>query len=221
MTKRKLQHFAETAAFKNFIQLSFEELKDGFYLKGKWCRDFFNNSNPLVLELGCGKGEYTVGLAQLNPDKNYIGIDIKGARMWRGAKTAHELGISNVGFLRTQINLIANFFAEDEVSELWITFPDPYPKASKERKRLTSPWFLEMYKKILVSGGIIHLKTDNSVFFDYTLDVIKENGYRLIYSTKDLYNSGNIEEVIQIQTFYENMFLKIGIPICYLKFKLS
>jgi tRNA (guanine-N7-)-methyltransferase len=219
MTKRKLEHFAETAAFENFIQISYDELKNGFHLKGLWNKSFFKNEKPIVLELGCGKGEYTVGLAVRNQEKNYIGIDIKGSRMWRGAKTATEECISNVAFLRTQVNLIAGFFAKDEVSEIWVTFPDPHPRKSKERKRLTSKRFVDIYNKILKQDGIIHLKTDNAALYEYTLEVIKENSYKLLYNTEDLYNSGNTEDVVEIQTFYENKFLELGMPICYLRFQ--
>jgi tRNA (guanine-N7-)-methyltransferase len=219
MTKRKLEHFAETAAFENFIQISYDDLKSGFHLKGRWNNSFFKNDKPIVLELGCGKGEYTVGLALRNKEKNYIGIDIKGSRMWRGAKTATEDCISNVAFLRTQVNLITGFFDKDEVSEIWVTFPDPHPRKSKERKRLTSKRFVDIYRQVLKQDGIIHLKTDNAALYEYTLEVIKENSYKLLYNTGDLYNSGNTEDVVEIQTFYENKFLELGVPICYLRFQ--
>lgn len=221
MTKRKLQHFAETAAFENFIQLSYEGLKDGFLLKGNWNKGFFRNNNPIILELGCGKGEYTVGLAKKFTNKNFIGIDIKGARMWRGAKTAIDENIYNVGFLRTQINLIEGFFEKDEISEIWITFPDPHPRESRARKRLTSKRFIDIYSRIMSANGVIHLKTDNKDLYDYTLEVINDNGYSLLYNTSDLYNSGNTEPVVEIQTFYENKFLEQGMPICYLKFQIT
>jgi tRNA (guanine-N7-)-methyltransferase len=221
MTKRKLQHFAETAAFENFIQVSFEELKEGFYLKGKWSRNFFHNDNPIVLELGCGKGEYTVGLAKKCENMNFIGVDIKGARMWRGAKTAIDEKLLNVAFLRTQINLLFGLFDKEEVSEIWITFPDPHPRKSRERKRLTSKRFIEIYSKLLKQDGVIHLKTDNRDLYDYSLDVIKENGYKLLFHSADLYKSGIQENVIEIQTFYEKKFLEINTPICYLKFQIG
>jgi len=218
MAKKKLQHFAETFVFKNFFQPSYNELLSGFFLKGKWNKEYFKNDNPIILELGCGKGEYTVGLAKRNPDCNYIGIDIKGARMWRGAKTAIEEEIENVAFLRTHIYLLNYFFTENEISGIWITFPDPQPQKPRERKRLTSIRFLELYKKILKKGSIVHLKTDNIGFFDYTLEMINKNTLNLIFSSYDVYNSGIKEEVIEIQTHYEKMFRDKGMDICYLKF---
>ena len=221
MTKRKLQHFAETAAFENFIQVSFEELKKGFYLKGKWNKNYFQNDNPIILELGCGKGEYTVGLAAMMKDKNFIGVDIKGARMWRGAKTAIENKLSNVAFLRTQINLLCGFFEEEEISEIWITFPDPHPRKSRERKRLTSTRFLEIYSKMMISGGIIHLKTDNKELYEYSLEVVKEKGYKILFNSDNLYSSRIEDHVVEIQTFYEKKFLELGTPICYLKFQID
>lgn len=221
MTKKKLLHFAENITFDNFIQLSYQEVISGVALKGKWKKNFFKNENPIILELGCGKGEYTVGLAEKYPDINYIGIDVKGARMWRGCKTSQEKKLKNVAFIRTKVELIKYFFDKNEISEIWLTFPDPQPKKYKARKRLTSPRFLEIYNTILSPEGIIHLKTDNTGLFDYTLDVIKENGHQLLYLTKNLYNSGYNDDKILINTYYEKMFLEQNIPIKYLKFKLK
>ena len=191
------------------------------YLKGKWHSDFFKNENPIVIELGCGRGEYTVSLAERHPEKNFIGIDWKGARLWRGAKTSFDNKMPNVAFLRIMILNIGNFFSTDEISEIWITFPDPQPQQSRERKRLTSPRFLDLYKQFLKSGGDIHLKTDNKGFYDYTLEVIEENKLKKKYSTDDLYHSDAVNEILEIKTTYEKIFLEQGSKICYLKFSYS
>jgi tRNA (guanine-N7-)-methyltransferase len=219
--KNKLKRFAENMTFDNLFQYHYEEVKDGFFLKGKWGKAFFKNDQPIVLELGCGKGEYTIGLAKRYPDKNFIGIDIKGARMWRGLKTAKEEGLKNVAFVRTRINLVEYFFDTNEVSEIWITFPDPHARDRKARKRLTSPQFLNRYKKFLKHNGCIHLKTDNIVFFEYTLDVIKERNLELLLSSYDIYDGSIDNELTQIQTFYEKKWLEHGTKIKYLKFKLN
>jgi tRNA (guanine-N7-)-methyltransferase len=223
MGKRKLERFAEVAAFPHVFHLSFEQVKEGLKLKGKWNADFFKNNNPIVLELGCGKGEYTVGLAQKYPHLNFIGVDIKGNRLWRGAKIALENKMTNVAFLRTRIDFIEACFAQNEVSEIWITFPDPQPQKTRARQRLTSPLFLDRYKKIIKPGSIIHLKTDNKPLWEYTLEMIKENKCELLIATDDLYASVSPEltEAASIQTFYENLFSKQGFKICYLKFKFS
>lgn len=219
--KNKLERFEETFTFKNFFQLTYAEVCNGFALKGKWAEFFFKNDKNIVLELGCGKGEYTTGLAVKYPDKNFIGIDVKGARMWRGAKTSNEENMSNVAFVRSKIQLIERYFDNKEVSEMWITFPDPHPKRITEKKRLTSPDFLSRYKNILKKDHIIHLKTDNIQFFEYTLEVIKTEGHELLFSTHDLYGDGIKEDVVEIQTFYEKMFLKKEMKINYIKFKLN
>lgn len=219
--KNKLKRFAENLTFDNLFQPAFEELVDGFRLRGKWKKEFFKNSNDIVLELGCGKGEYTVGLAKRYPDKNFIGIDIKGARMWKGLKEAQEDGLSNVAFIRTRINLVEYFFAKNEVSEIWITFPDPHPRELKVKKRLTSPQFLERYTKFLEPGGTIHLKTDNIIFFEYTLDVINDLDHKLLYLEYDVYGSGMDNELTQIQTYYEQKWLDHGTKIKYLKFSMN
>ncbi len=219
--KNKLNRFAENATFDNMFELNYEEVVDGFEKKGNWKNDFFKNENELVIELGCGKGEYTTGLAQMFPNKNFIGIDIKGARIWRGLVTTDEKELKNVAFIRSKINLIEYFFGENEVSEIWITFPDPHPSKIKEKRRLTSPQFLNRYYDILMPDGVIHLKTDNIIFFEYTLDVIRDNGHELLYTTYDVYGEENDEALIQIQTFYEKKWLKLGTKIKYLRFKLK
>ena len=206
--------------FNHVVQPPFEEVFGSNYkLKGKWNKELFGNNNPLILELGCGKGEYTVGLAKQNKNVNFIGIDIKGARMWRGAKTASEEGIKNVGFLRTRIGLINSFFADEEVSEIWITFPDPQPK--KYYKRLTSTRFLEYYQKFIKDNGYINLKTDSAELYLYTKKLVELNKLELITDTDNLYNSGIADNILSIKTFYEQQFLAQGKPIHYLKFKLN
>ncbi len=222
-SKNKLKRFRENETFANVVQPTREEALSGkFALKGKWREHFFKNDNPVVLELGCGKGEYSVNLAQKYPEKNFIGVDIKGARFWRGAKTALEEVLPNVGFLRTQIELIEYFFEEDEVDGIWITFPDPQIKYKRTKHRLTNDVFLERYKKILRSGGIIHLKTDSEFMHGYTLGLLHGSGHEVLYANHDVYkNSGSPEEVTSIQTFYESMYLEEGKPITYIRFKLS
>jgi tRNA (guanine-N7-)-methyltransferase len=220
MTKRKLERFAENLTFPNMFQLTYEELGQGFVWKGKW-KEFFRNENPIILEVGCGKGEYTVNLAERYPDKNYIGIDIKGARMWRGCKTSREKGLENVAFIRTYTQLLEQYFDKQEVSEIWITFPDPQPRKAREKRRLTHPRFLNIYGQLLIPDGSIHLKTDNSAFFDYTLSVLEDLHYSVLYSSHDLYHSPDAPpETTSIQTFYEKIFLYEGKPICYMKFKM-
>ncbi|MBN2616547.1 MAG: tRNA (guanosine(46)-N7)-methyltransferase TrmB [Bacteroidales bacterium] len=219
--KNKLQRFEENRSFQNLFQYSYEEVIKGFPLKGKWHDQFFDNDHDIVLELGCGKGEYTTGLAQRYPDKNFIGMDIKGARLWRGLKTAEEEGLNNVAFIRSRIDLIEYFFAENEVSEIWITFPDPQVKSTRERKRLTAPLFLNRYKQIMKKGGMIHLKTDALLLYDYTREIIEKEGHELLYANEDVYHSELKNEVTEIQTFYEQMWLSYETPIKYLKFSLN
>ncbi len=220
MGKNKLKKFAEMEQLSNVFQYPFAALRDnGFPLKGRWGSDYFKNDNPIVLELGCGKGEYTVGLAERIPGKNYIGIDIKGARMWTGAKQAAAAGLGNVAFLRTNIELIDHFFAPGEVSEIWITFPDPQMK--KVRKRLTGTRFLDLYRHILVPGGIVHLKTDSPFLYTYTDALVKLNGLQVEVNTDDLYNSCHSNEILGIKTFYEQQWLERGLSIKYIKFHLN
>ncbi|MBO4587994.1 MAG: tRNA (guanosine(46)-N7)-methyltransferase TrmB [Bacteroidales bacterium] len=219
MAHHKLERFAENLTFKNLFQMSFEQLeREGFEYRGRW-NEWFGNDNPITLELGCGKGDYCIALAKLHPDHNYIGFDIKGARLWRGAKTATEENMTNVAFVRTRIELINRFFDKDEVSEIWITFPDPQPK--KPLKRLTSERFLGYYKQFLKEGSPIHLKTDSQELHAYTMDeVIAPAGYEVEYHTNDLYADASYNgEAKLTQTFYEKMFLKEGKPITYIKFK--
>ena len=220
MAKKKLARFAEMDTFNHVVQAEFNEVfQKDYKLKGRWNKDFFRNDNPIILELGCGKGEYTVGLAQQRPEINFIGVDIKGARMWRGAKTALENGMTNVGFLRTRIDLINSFFAPSEISEIWITFPDPQPK--KYYKRLTSTRFLGYYQKLLKQNGFIHLKTDSQELFTYTKQLVELNNLETEICTNDLYNAGIADHVLSIKTFYEQQFLQQGKPITYIKFKLD
>jgi len=218
--KKKLSRFAEMETFNHVVQPSFDEVfKKDYKLKSKWSKEFFGNDNPLILELGCGKGEYTVGLARLHPKTNFIGIDIKGARMWRGAKTAVEDNIKNVGFIRTRIGLINSFFGNEEVSEIWITFPDPQLK--KYYKRLTSTRFLGYYQKFIKNNGFINLKTDSVELYTYTKKLIELNNIDIIIDTDNLYNSKLVDETLSIKTFYEQQWLEQGKPIHYLRFKLN
>lgn len=221
-SKNKLKRFRENETFHNVIQPTREEvLEDTHQLKGNWNKRF-NNQKPIVLELGCGKGEYTVGLAERYPDKNFIGIDIKGARFWRGAKTAIETGLPNVYFIRTQIELITEIFAENEVSEIWITFPDPQIKYKRTKHRLTNLSFLDKYKNILHKDGIVHLKTDSEFMHGYTLGLLHGAGHEVLYANHDIYHQeGAPEEVMNIQTFYENQYLEKNKAITYTRFKIK
>lgn len=218
-SKNKLKRFRENETFGNVYQPSRELLLAGYDLKGNWREKVFGNNNPVVLELGCGKGEYSVGLAEKFPDKNFIGIDIKGARFWRGAKTAVENNISNVAFLRTQIELIEHAFAQGEVDEIWITFPDPQIKYKRTKHRLTNQEFLDRYKKILKPDGLVHLKTDSEFMHGYTLGLLHGAGHEVLYANHHIYrNEGAPEEVTSIQTFYEQQYLEQGKPITYIQF---
>jgi tRNA (guanine-N7-)-methyltransferase len=213
MGKDKIRRFAEIDTFSNVLQLD-----AGKPYQGKWAADFFKNNNPVVLELACGKGEYTVNLAQLFPDKNFIGVDYKGNRIWRGAKTALEDGVPNVAFLRIQIENLSDYFAPGEVDEIWITFPDPQPQLSREKKRLTSPRFLDKYRVLLKPGGCVNLKTDNDGLHAYTADKIAELKLPLYAKTEDLYHSEFADKVLSIKTYYEKKYLKHNKNINYLKF---
>ena len=222
-SKNKLRRFRENETFENVIQPSREELeKDQFSLKGNWNKDFFKNDNPIVLELGCGKGEYTIGLSKQDSAKNFIGIDIKGARFWRGAKTAIEEDLENVAFLRTQIELIDRVFAENEVDEIWITFPDPQIKYKRTKHRLTNAEFLQKYKHILKAEGLVNLKTDSEFMHGYTLGLLHGEGHEILYAHHDIYkNEYSPKAVREIQTFYEKQYLDKGKPITYIQFRIK
>jgi len=221
MGKKKLQQYKDIDTYKNLFQFTYEEIQKGIHYKGNWAEKYFKNDNPITLELGCGKGEYTLGLARKYLEKNFIGIDIKGARLWRGATTALEEVLKNILFIRSPIELIGDYFSEGEIDEIWITFPDPHPKTSRIRRRLTSPRFLRMYKNILRSKGIVHLKTDNQLLFNYTYELLNELNLEVIFHTRDLYQSGIDDDVLLIKTFYEKKYLKDNIPINYLKFRID
>jgi|TARA_R110001632_G_scaffold90568_1_gene194511 tRNA (guanine-N7-)-methyltransferase len=220
-SKNKLKRFKENETFPNVIQPTREEVLNNFSHKGKW-HSFFKNSNPIIIELGCGKGEYTIALAEKNPDKNFIGIDIKGARFWRGAKTALEEGLSNVAFIRTQIELVDFIFAKNEVDEIWITFPDPQIKYQRTKHRMTNQEFLKKYHHILKEDGIINLKTDSEFMHGYTLGLLHGEGHEILHANHNVYkNDGAPEEVTSTQTFYEKQYLEVGKPITYIQFKLN
>jgi tRNA (guanine-N7-)-methyltransferase len=223
MGKNKLRRFEENLTFTNLVQPSFDEIfRKAHPLRGHWHADFFGNDRPIVLELGCGRGEYTVALGANDPTRNYIGIDIKGARMWRGAKSATEMGLTNVGFLRTRIEFIESFFAEGEVAEVWVTFPDPQLKKGREKKRLTSPEFLARYAGFLDEGGVVHLKTDSQELHQYTREVIEANALPCEVCDADIYGSGlGNDPTLSIKTAYERRFLGEGKSITYLRFALG
>ena len=221
MGKNKLGRWTEFGSYDNVIQPLIEDVAGKDHpIKGRWNSELFKNNNPIVLELGCGKGEYSVGLAENFPDKNFIGIDIKGARMWRGAKTANEKNLPNVAFLRTRIEFINSFFSRDEVDEIWITFPDPHPGARNSNKRLTSPWFLNTYRLFLKDKGLIHLKTDNKELYEFTMRTLAYNNLQTIFSTNDLYSEQS-DNILSIKTHYEKIYLTSGIRITYLSFRLE
>lgn len=219
MRKNKRAKWAELDTFKNVIQpvIGFKPGED-HPLKGNWKKYIFHNENPVILELGCGKGEYTIGLSEKFPDKNFIGIDIKGARMWRGARTANEKNIPNVSFLRTRIEFIESFFDEDEVDEIWLTFPDPHPGKKNSNKRLVCPWFLNRYRKFLKNNGTIYLKTDSAELFNYTKSLAEKNNLPILYSTTDLYGEIPQDEILSIRTHYEDIYLKEKRKIYFLSF---
>jgi tRNA (guanine-N7-)-methyltransferase len=220
-SKNKLKRFRENETFANVIQPTRKEVVEGFPLKGKW-HTHFNNNHPIILELGCGKGEYTIALARKNPNINYIGIDIKGARFWRGAKTALEENLPNVAFVRTQIELIDLLFDNHEVTEIWITFPDPQIKYTRTKHRLTNQTFLNKYHQILKPDGVINLKTDSEFMHGYTLGLLHGEGHEILYAHHDIYkNFHTPQEVIETQTFYESQYLEKDKPITYIKFRLK
>ena len=223
MGKGKLAKFADMERYENVFQYPFSVVDNvPFDMKGHWREQYFHNDNPIVLELGCGKGEYTVELAQLYPNVNFIGVDIKGARMWTGATKALDTGLKNVAFLRTNIEIIDRFFSEDEVQEIWLTFSDPQMK--NVHKRLTSTFFLERYRHFLVDNGIIHLKTDSNFLFTYTTYMVEHNELPVLFRTTDLYHTEGIDEetkkILSIQTYYESMWIERGLNIKYMKFLL-
>lgn len=218
MGKNKLAKFADMEHFTHVFQISSHVLREGnsLEMRGKWGEKFFGNTNPIVLELGCGKGEYTVGLAQLFPEKNFVGVDIKGARMWTGAKDSYEKGLKNVAFLRTDIEMIQHCFAANEVSEIWLTFPDPQMK--KTTKRLTATNFIRSYVQFLQPEGIIHLKTDSNFMYTYTCEMVKKNHFQVNFSTDNLYASGLVDPILSIKTYYEQQWLGRGLSIKYIQF---
>ena len=220
MGKGKLQKFADMREYPNVVEHHFS-IADAtpFPMRGNWGKEFFGNDNPIVIELGCGRGEYTVGLARRYPDKNFIGVDIKGARMWTGATEAIRDGLKNVGFLRTNIEIIDHFFAPGEVSEIWLTFPDPQMK--KHTKRLTSSLFLQRYRNIMVPDGIVHLKSDSNFMFTYTRYITEVNKLPVVSCIEDIYADGEAVEPLDIKTYYEQQWLSRGINIKYISFRLS
>lgn len=219
MSKGKLAKFADMKDYPHVFEAPASAVIDEkFDMRGRWGSDFFKNDNPIVLELGCGRGEYTVGLAKKFPNKNFIGVDIKGARMWSGATESYREGMKNVAFLRTNIEFIDRFFSPDEVSEIWLTFSDPQMK--KATKRLTSTFFMERYRRFLKDGGLIHLKTDSNFMFTYTTYMVSVNKLPVDFRTDDLYHSGLIDDILSIKTYYEQQWLERGLSIKYMKFRL-
>ncbi|MEG1545993.1 MAG: tRNA (guanosine(46)-N7)-methyltransferase TrmB [Bacteroides sp.] len=219
MGKNKLEKFADMRSYPHVFEYPYSVVDNVcFDMKGHWNRDFFKNDNPIVLELGCGRGEYTVGLGRMYPDKNFIGIDIKGSRMWSGASESLEEGLTNVAFLRTNIEIIDRFFAQNEVSEIWLTFSDPQMK--KVTKRLTSTFFMNRYRLFLKPEGIVHLKTDSNFMFTYTKLMVEKNKFSVSFVTEDLYHSGLVDDILGIQTYYEQQWLDRGLTIKYIKFTL-
>lgn len=220
MGKNKLQRYSDNKGFDNvFEHTDFGDENPA--PKGKWASDIFDNDNPIVVELACGKGEYTTSLAQKCPDKNFIGIDIKGDRIWKGAIRAQDQGLDNVRFLRCFIDHLEEFFADDEISEIWITFPDPYLKKSSSKKRLTSPKFLSIYRQVAASDAVVHLKTDSEPLFRFTNEVIEEQGLTIIEKIDDLYAKSEIKDELQVKTYYEKKHLERGRTIQYVQFSLN
>jgi len=221
MPKRKLFKYAQLLAFNNVFQVAGKCVEDDFFLKGRWHKEYFKNNKPIIIELGCGKGEYTLALSEMFPLCNFIGIDYKGDRLYTACKTALEKNLRNAVFIRTQIQFIEKFFSPGEVDEIWITFPDPQLQKPKHPKRLTSTEFLNRYKNILKPHGLIHLKTDNTVFFDETIEVLQENNQVVEYMTRDISSELNVDPVLHVKTYYEAKFSALGAKIKYLRFRLS
>lgn len=226
MAKKKLQRFAENKVLPNVFEPAFSEvLSSKSPMAGKW-HEYFGNSNPITLELGCGKGEYSIGLAKKYSNRNFIGVDIKGARIWRGAKTAHEEGLPNAAFLRTRVEFINRFFEPGEVSEIWLTFSDPQPKDETGRKKLSGPRFLELYKQFMPKGGLVHVKTDSPVLYEWTVDHLPKKGYEILLHNADIYGTflekceEDLREILLIKTFYEERWLKEGAKIRYIRIRL-
>ena len=227
MSKPKLAKFAEMKTFPNVLQ-NFSHYHPALVdqngkirdLKGNWNSDYFQNGNPIVLELGCGKGDYTVELAMEFPEKNFIGVDLKGSRIWTGAKRALELELGNAAFIRARIELLDRFFSKNEISEIWITFPDPYPKRSKANKRLTSAFFLERYRQLCRPNAVVHLKTDNAALFEFSVEVASQSPDKIMKVVENVYSKGKPTDELAIQTYYEKMHLEEGRTIRYLQFKL-
>ncbi|MCL4142957.1 UNVERIFIED_CONTAM: hypothetical protein GTU68_000155 [Idotea baltica] len=227
MAKDKLRKFAEATAMEHVIEPTHEEMMQGCdRIRGHWCSDVFKQDRPITLELACGKGEYTVDMARMFPERNHIGVDIKGNRIWRGAKNSLEEGLDNVAFLRARIEGIHSFFETDEVDQIWITFPDPHKKERRRNHRLTHPRFLEHYRKILKPGGTINLKTDSSTLYDYTMDVILEQGLKVHHQTMDVYTLGvkkfpdELMALMETKTYYEKKWLEEGKQIKFIRFEL-
>ena len=219
MAKNKLKRFAENLEYSHVFEPNYKTIaSDTFLLKGKW-NSFFKNSNPITIELGCGKGEYTIGLAELFPDRNFIGIDLKGSRLWVGATYAKEKNLKNVAFIRTRVDFVESLFSTNEISEIWITFPDPQNK--KRRKRLTFPWFLKRYSNILKSNGLINLKTDSDKLYHYTKSIAEKNNLEIVQLSEDIYNSNVLNEELRIETFYESLFTAKGDNINFISFRLN
>lgn len=222
MGKDKLRRFAENLTFRHLVQPPLEKIiQENHPLKGNWNQTIFGTDKPLILELGCGKGEYTIGLSRAYPDKNFIGVDIKGARLWRGAKTIQDEKITNAAFLRTRIEFISSFFNPGEVNEIWITFPDPQLKERRAKKRLTAPGFLLQYQKFLAPNGCVHLKTDSSELYQFTLGVLKKNNLEILWQSEDIYSELQHLPNLSIKTYYENRFIEQGKKITYIQFKLN
>ena len=221
MAKNKLKKFEDLKELPNTLQPTIKNLRSGFYLKGNWQREFFRNNNPIVLELGCGKGEYSIGLAKKYSNINFIGIDIKGARIWSGAREAYDQEMKNVAFLRIPIEFINNCFGKNEIDEIWITFPDPQLKLKRAKKRLTHPNFLNLYNNFLKKNGIIHLKTDSQRLHLFTLEIIHKEKHILFDSNPNLYANSCIKDDLNLKTYYERKFLEKGKPITYIRFALN